>query len=95
MTGKLLGVPSLIYLTVLVAVPLHLWAGLSAKIAFSYILSYYAILIASCIFFYSAALLFGLVSRWFSGFQPWLGSGAVFLFLLTTFQITSSDHSGA
>ena len=95
LTGKLLGVPSLIYLSVLVAVPLHLWAGLSAKIAFSYILSYYAILIASCIFFYSAALLFGLVSRWFSGFQPWLGSGAVFLFLLITFQITSSDHSGA
>ncbi|MEH2291531.1 ABC transporter permease subunit [Nostoc sp.] len=93
--GKLLGVPSLIYLTVLVAVPLHLWAGLSAQIAFSYILSYYAILIASCIFFYSAALLFALVSRWVSGFQPWLGSGAVFLFLLITFQITSSDHSGA
>ncbi|MBN4006791.1 ABC transporter permease subunit [Nostoc sp. LPT] len=95
LTGKLLGIPSLIYLTVLVAVPLHLWAGLSAQIAFSYILSYYAIIIASCIFFYSTALLFGLVSRWFSGFQPWLGSGAVFLFLLITFQITSSDHSGA
>jgi ABC-2 family transporter protein len=95
LTGKLLGVPSLIYLIVLVAVPLHLWAGRSAKIAFSYILSYYAILLASCIFFSSAALLFGLTSRWFSGFQPWLGSGAVFLFLLITFQITLSDTSGA
>ncbi|WP_298906209.1 ABC transporter permease subunit [uncultured Nostoc sp.] len=95
LTGKLLGVPSLIYLIVLVAVPLHLWAGRSAKIAFSYILSYYAILAASCIFFYSAALLFSLVSRWFSGFQPWLGSGAVFLFLLTTFQIASFDNSAA
>ncbi|WP_375468897.1 ABC transporter permease subunit [uncultured Nostoc sp.] len=94
LTGKLLGVPSLIYLIILVAVPLHLWAGRSAKIAFSYILSYYAILAASCIFFYSAALLFSLVSRWFSGFQPWLGSGAVFLFLLTTFQIASFDNSG-
>ncbi|MEH1834716.1 MAG: ABC transporter permease subunit [Nostoc sp.] len=94
LTGKLLGVPSLIYLIILVAVPLHLWAGRSAKIAFSYILSYYAILAASCIFFYSAALLFSLVSRWFSGFQPWLGSGAVFLFLLTTFQIASSDNLG-
>ncbi|MEH2466030.1 ABC transporter permease subunit [Nostoc sp.] len=93
LTGKLLGVPSLIYLIILVAVPLHLWAGRSAKIAFSYILSYYAILAASCILFYSAALLFSLVSRWFSGFQPWLGSGAVFLFLLTTFQIASFDNS--
>ncbi|MEH2241732.1 ABC transporter permease subunit [Nostoc sp.] len=92
LTGKLLGIPSLIYLIILVAVPLHLWAGRSAKIAFSYILSYYAILAASCIFFYSAALLFSLVSRWFSGFQPWLGSGAVFLFLLTTFQIASFDN---
>jgi len=90
LTGKLLGVPSLIYLVVLVAVPLHLWAGLSAKIAFSYILSYYSILAASCIFFYSAALLFGLVSRWFSGFQPWLGSGSVFLFLFTTMVLASS-----
>lgn len=80
LTGKLLGVPSLVYLVILVAVPLHLLAGRSAEIAFSYILSYYAILAASCIFFYSAALLFGLISRLFSGFQPWLGSGAVLLF---------------
>ncbi|MEH2420869.1 MAG: ABC transporter permease subunit [Nostoc sp.] len=93
LTGKLLGVPSLIYLIILVAVPLHLWAGHSANIAFSYILSYYAILAASCIFFYSAALLFGLVSRWFSGFQPWLGSGAVFLFLFTTMVLGSSYNN--
>ncbi|QFS47414.1 ABC transporter permease subunit [Nostoc sphaeroides] len=90
LTGKLLGVPSLVYLVILVAVPLHLLAGRSAKIAFSYIFSYYAILIASCIFFYSAALLFGLVTRWFSGFQPWLGSGAVLFFLFTTILIASS-----
>jgi len=92
LTGKLLGVPSLIYLAFLVAVPLHLWAGRSANIALSYILSYYAILAASCIFFYSAALLFGLVNRWLSGFQPWLGSGAVFLFLFTTWSLASSSY---
>ncbi|MBG1258668.1 ABC transporter permease subunit [Nostoc commune] len=93
LTGKLLGVPSLIYLLILVAVPLHLLAGHSAQIAFSYILSYYAILAASCIFFYSAALLFGLVSRLFSGFQPWLGSGAVLLFLFTVMGFASSSSS--
>ncbi|MEH2300560.1 MAG: ABC transporter permease [Nostoc sp.] len=93
LTGKLLGVPSLIYLIILVAVPLHLWAGRSAKIAFSYIFSYYAILAASCIFFYSAALLFGLISCWFSGFQPWLGSGAVFIFLFTTMVLASSSSN--
>ncbi len=94
LTGKLLGVPSLIYLVVLAAIPLHLWAGYSAKIAFSYIWSYYAILAASCIFFYSTALVFGLVSRWFSGFQPWLGSGAVLLFLFITIQFASYSSNG-
>lgn len=94
LTGKLLGVPSLIYLVILAAVPLHLWAGNSAGITFSYILTYYVILAASCIFFYSVALLFGLVSRWFSGFQPWLGSGAVLLFLFTTILMASSYNNG-
>ncbi len=99
LTGKLLGVPILIYLAVLVALPLHLWAGNSANIAFSYILSFYAVLAASCILFYSAALLFGLISRWLSGFQPWLGSGAILVFLIITLQIapTSSklNHAAA
>ena len=90
LTGKILGVPSLIYLFVLTAIPLHLWAGNSAEIASSNILSYYAVLAASCIFFYSAALIFGLVSRWFSSFQPWLGSGAVLGFLFITMIMVSS-----
>ncbi|MEH2162138.1 MAG: ABC transporter permease [Nostoc sp.] len=91
LTGKLLGVPSLIYLVISLAVPFHLWAGYSAQIAFSSILSYYAILGASCIFFYSAALLFALISRGLSGFQPWLGSGAVLFFLFTTMVMSSSS----
>ncbi len=100
LTGKLLGVPSLIYLVVLVALPLHLWAGHSANIAFSYIFSYYAIVVSGCIFFYSAALLFGLVSRWLNGFQPWFGSGAVLFFLFMTMVMASSysnslNNSGA
>ncbi|OKH10829.1 ABC transporter permease, partial [Nostoc calcicola FACHB-389] len=100
LTGKLLGVPSLIYLVVLAALPLHLWAGRSANIAFSYILSYYAIIVGCCIFFYSTALLFGLVTRWFSGFQPWLGSGTVLFFLFMTMIMASSysnslNNSGA
>ncbi|MFK0734180.1 MAG: ABC transporter permease subunit [Gloeotrichia echinulata GP01] len=92
LTGKLLGVPIVIYLVILVALPLHFWAGISAKIASSYILSFYAVLAASCIFFYSAALLFGLASRWFSGFQPWLGSGAVLIFLFVTMLMASNSH---
>jgi len=90
LTGKILGVPSLIYLFVLTTIPLHLWAGHSAKIALSYIFSYYAVIAASCVFFYSVALIFGLVSRGFSSFQPWLGSGAVLLFLFMTMTMVSS-----
>jgi hypothetical protein len=91
--GKLLGVPVLVYLVTLVAVPLHLYAGRSANIAFSYIFSFYAVLAASCLFFYSAALLFGLVCRWFNSFQPWLGSGSVLVLLMMTMAIASSSGS--
>ena len=43
------------------------------------IISYYVIVLASGYCFYSFAILFSLFSRWFSSFQPWLGSGAVFV----------------
>jgi hypothetical protein len=92
LTGKIIGVPSLIYLFVLTAIPLHLWAGHSAKIALSYIFSYYAVIAGSCLFFYSLALIFGLVSRWFGNFQPWLGSGAVLVFLFMTMTMVSSSR---
>ncbi|MBW4633291.1 MAG: ABC transporter permease [Iphinoe sp. HA4291-MV1] len=88
--GKMLGVPILIYLVVFTAIPLHFIAGRAANIATSYILSFWVVVAACCIFFYSAALLFGLCCRWFSGFQPWLGSGAVLLFLMLTMQMASS-----
>lgn len=75
--GKLLGVPILLYFAAALVVPLHLWAGLSAQIPLGLILSFYGLLVASCLFFYSAALLFGLVSSWLGGFQAWLGTGTV------------------
>jgi hypothetical protein len=89
LTGKMLGVPIVIYLIFIAALPLHLLAGLSAQIAFSHILSFDIILLASCIFFYSYALLFGLISRSFSGFEPWLASGAVLIFLFITLNLSS------
>ncbi len=85
--GKLLGVPILLYIMAGGAVPLHLWAGLSAQIPLGLILSFYGVLFAGCIFFYSAALLFGLVSSWLGGFQAWLASGTVLIFLsIATFK---------
>lgn len=91
--GKLLGVPTLVYLFVLTAIPLHFLAGKSANIATSYILSYYVVTAAACGFFYSLALFFGVVSRLFNSFQPWLGSGAVLLFLFMTMIMTSTSYN--
>ncbi|OLP17729.1 hypothetical protein BST81_15535 [Leptolyngbya sp. 'hensonii'] len=83
LVGKLLGVPILLYLTAILAVPLHLWAGFSAGIPIGQILGFYAVLIGCCAFFYSAALLWGLTSTWLGGFQAWLSAGLLgMLFLL-------------
>lgn len=83
--GKLLGVPILLYLAAILIIPLHLWLGLSAQISLGEIFSFYAVLIAGCAFFYSAALLFGLMSSWLNGFQSWLGGGTVLVFLIIAF----------
>lgn len=79
--GKILGVPILLYLIALSAVPLHLWTGTAAGISLVRIASFYGILVISCLFFYSLSLLFGLISSALGGFQAWLGSGAVLSFL--------------
>lgn len=80
--GKMLGVPMLLYLAVFLAIPLHLWSGLAANIPLVELFSFYAVIIGACILYYSGALLFGLVGSWLSGFQAWLGSGAVFVFII-------------
>ncbi|MBW4601153.1 MAG: ABC transporter permease [Calothrix sp. FI2-JRJ7] len=85
LTGKILGVPILLYLFVALAIPFHIFSGKLAGIAFSHIFSYYIVLVGSCIFFYSAACLFSLVTQFLGGFQPWLGAGAVLMFLTLVF----------
>ncbi|AFY36063.1 hypothetical protein [Calothrix sp. PCC 7507] len=84
LSGKMLGVPILMYLVVFLAIPLHLWSGLSANIPLISILSFYTVILTTSLFYYSGALLFGLVGSWLSGFQAWLGSGVVLGFLLLT-----------
>lgn len=83
LTGKLLGVPILLYLVVSLALPLHVATGLFGQIPFHLILAFYGVVAASCLFFYSGALLFGLVGNWLGNFQAWLGSGVVLVFLFT------------
>jgi hypothetical protein len=59
--GKLLGIPILLYLVVVLALPLHFLTGFFAEVPIGLILGFYAILISSCIFFYSLALLYALL----------------------------------
>ncbi|HEY9849301.1 MAG TPA: hypothetical protein V6D28_07570 [Leptolyngbyaceae cyanobacterium] len=84
LVGKIIGVPILLYAIAFLGIPLHLWAGISGHVPPLLICGFYAVLAASCIFFYSGSLLFGLFSSGFSGFQPWLGSGLVMMFLWLT-----------
>jgi hypothetical protein len=90
--GKLLGVPVLLYIAAALAIPLHLWLGLAAKIPLHLILGFYSVLVASCIFFYSASLLYGLVSTGLRGFQPWLGSGLLLMFLWGAHNLASTSY---
>ena len=81
--GKMLGVPVLIHLMIITAIPFHLFAGISANIPFSYILFSYLTLVASCIFFYSFASLFGIFGGSdFRVSKAWFGSGAILIFLI-------------
>jgi hypothetical protein len=92
--GKMLGVPVLIYLVVLAAIPFHILTGINANLPFGNILYFYLILVASCIFFYSFALLFGVFGgSTLSGFKPWLGSGFVFVVLFFSAQLFSNNNS--
>ncbi len=81
LVGKILGVPILVYLVVLLALPLHFVSGVAAGIPISLIAGFYLVVTASCAFFFSAALLYGLVTAALGNFQAWLGTGVTFLFL--------------
>ncbi|MGD2181971.1 ABC transporter permease [Lusitaniella coriacea] len=82
LVGKILGVPSLVYLAIAFALPLYIFLGLSAQIPLAAMLSFWAIFAASCAFFFSAALGLGLIRLGVGGFKPWLGGGALLLFLV-------------
>ena len=92
--GKILGVPIILYLLLLLGMPLHFRAALGAGIPLILLLGFYTILIASCAFFYSGALFYGLVSSALGGFQAWLFSGGVLFFLLLMSAFTMSEYAG-
>lgn len=83
--GKILGVPVLLYTVIGFFLPLHTIAGINARIPFSLVLGFDAVIVASCAFCYSLALLFSLLNFGGSSFKPWLITGVVgsILFILT------------
>lgn len=90
--GKLLGVPSLIYLGVAAALPLHLIVGLNAGISVPWIGMVDLMAIAACVTFFSMAALWSFVGQEFFGeFQAWLYSGVVSLYL---FSMTIASFEG-
>ncbi len=91
--GKILGVPILLYIGILLILPLHLVAGLSARIPLDLIIGFDVVIVVSCAFFYSAALLWSLTNNGLAGFKPWFASGAVLLFLSVAC-ISVSDSFG-
>ncbi len=70
LTGKLLGVPILVYLFVAAGLPLYLFAGLSSGLSATAMVMFYAVAIAGVGFFYSAAIWFGLTTAWLGRGQP-------------------------
>ncbi|HBE16681.1 MAG TPA: hypothetical protein DEG17_26495 [Cyanobacteria bacterium UBA11149] len=55
--GKILGVPCLVYLGILLAMPLHVGAGIAAGVPVSWIIAFYALIVAASGFLSCAALL--------------------------------------
>jgi hypothetical protein len=91
--GKILGVPILIYLVILLGLPFHLFAGLKAQIPLILIISFYAVLMASCVFFYSSSLLYSLIFTELVGFKIWFGSGILLLGIYLLCIVTMSSNS--
>jgi len=81
--GKILGVPSLIYVGIALALPLHLFVGLQAHIAVPWIAMVDFVAIAACFTCFSVAALWSFIGReFFGGFQAWLYSGGLGFYLM-------------
>lgn len=90
--GKILGVPSLLYVSTILALPLHWLSGLQAGIPGNLILSYYLVLGTGLFCSYSLALLYSLITPKLGGFQPWLASGGVLVVTIILVAWTQSKY---
>jgi ABC-type Na+ efflux pump permease subunit len=82
--GKILGVPILLYLAILLALPLYFVSALKAGISLNLLLGFALTIIACCWLFYSLATLLGILNTSFVSCKPWLSSAVLIIFLWTT-----------
>ena len=76
--GQLMGVPVLVYLAIVLAIPLQLKAALGAGLETTALVGFWGLVGITSLTLYSIALLFGLISFGLGGFQAWLASGLIF-----------------
>ena len=69
LVGKFLGVPILVYWAIALAIPLHLWAAVQARLSLSTVISVYLLAVASYGFVSSFAMLHSM--NWGPQAQTW------------------------
>ncbi|HHP7243130.1 MAG TPA: ABC transporter permease [Elainellaceae cyanobacterium] len=94
LTGKMLGVPIILYLAAVLALPLQIWAGLSAGIPGYLILLFDSVAIAGLHLFYSMAMLFSLATPWLNSVQPWIGSATAGISLFFFSVVSAASDYG-
>ncbi|MEY2979027.1 MAG: hypothetical protein RLZZ435_3166 [Cyanobacteriota bacterium] len=98
-TGKILGVPALLYLSVLTAIPLHAWMAMAAGLSGIGLLAFYLVFSVQLFLFYSSGFLLTVVNFGMVNFQAWLysslgltlGGGATLMTIVYTFNNYSGD----
>jgi len=91
--GKILGVPSLLYLAIALTIPLHLLSGLADGKPLSGLLGTYLLWGVGCGLFYSAALLYTLQCSASCEPKSLAGAGSLLAFLLASPYISIIDFS--
>jgi hypothetical protein len=93
--GKLLGVPTLVYVALAAALPLHWYAAVQGQIPLDIFVGTYVVGTASCLFFLSGALLWSMTTSVLGYLQPWAGAGfaamTVWVLMSAPFPFSSED----
>lgn len=80
--GKILGVPSLIYLFLLTFVPLHLWSAIGGGVSVIMVLGFYSLLGACGLVVFKLAVILALATDQYNTLKAWLATGALFYLLV-------------